>query len=142
MAVFLTGCASLEETIAVPERPAFFEQEIRSKTWNGPDGNPLKLLGWTVIHMRLRGELLIAKFGDTNTGFISCLEFYRVNRNESSQGLDTYMLVDHDWGPHLQNWGISRVTSVSPDEFDKRAVIRITRETIPKAGEQPKRLHY
>lgn len=140
---FAAGCCSLNEkprNAGTPEdtivnAPAFSEQEIRSKTWDDTQGHNIRLLGWSVISFKLRGELIIAKYGDTNTGFVTCLEFYRVIQNWTPKAQNSFVLLYHDYNPY-------KVTSVQPVEVQDNVGIAITRETITGTAKPSQQLRY
>ena len=86
--------------------------------------------------------MMIARFGDTNANQVRCLEIYRVNRKSDATLHDTFVLLDHDWGPREQGWWPSLVLSVEPIENIDRITFRITRETLPGRDMERKRLLY
>ena len=85
---------------------------------------------------------MIARFGDTTANLARCLEFYRVNRTPEAALRDTFVLLDHDWGPREQGWWPSVVLSVEPITSGERITFRIMRETMPGRGLERKRLLY
>ena len=136
------GCGSLQKQYAQSERPSFFEPEIRSRTWVDLDGVAIHFLSATVTNLGSHGEMMIARFGDTNANQARCLELYRVNRKTDATLHDKYVLLDHDWGPREQGWWPSVVLSVEPVVAPDRITFRITRETLPGRGTERKRLLY
>jgi hypothetical protein len=138
----LCGCGSLPKQYAPSERPSFFESEIRSKAWTDPDGVKVAFLGSTITNFGAQGEMMIARFGDTNANQVRCLELYRINRKANPTLRDTFVLLDHDWGPREQGWWPSIVISVEPIVGADRITFRITRETLPGRGVERKRLLY
>ena len=142
------GCCSLNHTTRVAEAPAFSEAEIRSKTWDDNYGHRLQLLEWTSVKLPNFDELRLAKYGDASTGFVTCLEVYRVSllpggtflsleniRNTQQQTSapgsrksiperQCFVLLDHDNKPGM-------VTHVASAERGGEAFFNITRETVP-----------
>lgn len=136
------GCGSLHKQYVPSERPSFFEPEIRSRTWVDIDGVPVRFLSSTVTNFGAHREMMIARFGDTNSNQVRCLELYRINRKTDPTLHDTFVLLDHDWGPREQGWWPSVVISVEPIVSADRITFRITRETLPGLGLARKRLLY
>lgn len=136
------GCGSMQKQYAPSERPSFFEAEIRSRTWADLDGVAVRFLSATVTNFGSHGEIMIARFGDTNANQVRCLELYRVNRKTDATLHDTFVLLDHDWGPREQGWWPSVVLSVEPIVDAESIAFRITRETLPNRGVERKRLLY
>jgi len=85
---------------------------------------------------------MIARFGDTNSNQVRCLELYRVNRKTDPTLRDTFVLLDHDWGPREQGWWPSVVISVEPTVSADRITFKIARETLPGRGLPKRRLLY
>jgi hypothetical protein len=139
--LLLCGCAT-QKQYAPSERPSFFESEIRSRTWTDPDGATVRYVSATVTNFGEQGEIMIARFGDTNANQVRCLELYRINRKTDATLRDSYVLLDHDWGPREQAWWPSVVISVEPIASPERVTFRITRETLPGRGVERKRLLY
>src|SRR5258708_4892270 len=72
------SCATCDRGVPSAAPLTFSEQEIRSKVWKDPNGVPMELLDWCVMSFTSDEQLLMAKFGNPRTGFVKCLEFYRV----------------------------------------------------------------
>ncbi len=136
------GCGSLPKKYAPSERPSFFEPEIRSRTWVDPDAVAVAFLSSTITNFGAHGEIMIARFGDTNSNQVRCLELYRVNRKTDPTLRDTFVLLDHDWGPREQGWWPSVVISVEPTVSADRITFKIARETLPGRGLPKRRLLY
>lgn len=136
------GCGSLQRQYTPSERPSFFESEIRSRLWVDPDGVPVHFLSATVTNLGSHGEIMITRFGDTNSNQVRCLELYRVNRKTDATLHDKFILLDHDWGPREQGWWPSVVVSIEPVVNTDKIIFRITRETLPGRGIERKRLLY
>jgi hypothetical protein len=134
--VFLFACAGCCSDIGTKttEKPIFTDGEAVAKTWTTPEGQVLRLLDSSVIDLNLRGKLLVKKYGDNNTGFVTCLDFYRVSTN--SIGQNEFALLKHDYKPGMM------VTSIKPVETQDRAAVFITRETIPGTATQHQGLRY
>lgn len=116
------------------EGPMFNDQEMISKTWISPRGDVFKLLDRTEIDFNLRGKLLVFKYGDPNTGFVTCLDFYRASTN--SMGEKKFTLIKHDFKSEMI------VTSIKPAESQNRAAIFVTRETNPGTAKQRQGMRY
>ena len=138
--------------------PAFSEQEIRSRTWQEGAEVTLQLLEWSEMEFQFHGRFLIAKYGKTDTGYVTCLDIYKVNDlGEGPEGvIPTYAsalltqavppsviisnrrsfdLIAHDNGREF-------VKAIQTDETPDGLIITITRQTIPKSTKEPMRLRY
>ena len=113
----------------------------------------MRLLDWSAIKAAGFDELVVAKFGDADTGLVTCLEFYRVSQRpggtflaveeppRSSQGVArtkavesvpesrVFILLEHDYKPGV-------VTSVKPEDAKGEILFRITREMKGRTGKR------
>jgi hypothetical protein len=127
------GCRSSVPNSLPFVQPAFFEEEVRSRTWTAPDGTLIEFLGST--NLDLQGHtILLAQFGDMKTKQIRCLEVYEINRKEDAASRDTFVLLNHDWGPREQSWWQSEVMLVEPLMHDNATSLKIIRHG-QRAGE-------
>src|SRR5207249_6290807 len=74
------GCASVQRARTTWDTPTFSEGEIRSKSWRDPQGKPVVFIDWSRANLKARGELLIVKYGDSESKVPTCLKFYRIVR--------------------------------------------------------------
>lgn len=126
------GCAC--RNIRPPTSPAFFEEELRSRHWQNSNAQTMALVNLDNITTKMGEILAIAKYGDTNTGAIKCLEFFRVIPKEFPRERDTFVLLYHDWGPREGNWRDTDVVSVKPEALLKGVYFRITRKILKSSG--------
>jgi hypothetical protein len=127
----------------MPERPTFFEHEIRSKVWTAQDGSAVGLIDWTVIKSLHHGEVLVVKFGETNMNTVNCLEFYAVQRRDSPTSSERYLLVDHDYGPQSKyTWENSNVVAFNYFDSKEKMVFGIKREIRTEGTDRRKLIHY
>src|SRR6266540_2785376 len=152
------GCCSLDRGVSTGG-PAFSEDEIRSKTWEDSDGRRLQFLEWSSIKFAGFDELVLARYGELSTGYVTCLEFFHVvqrpegtflSLEQSSHTAESaplpyvlkaiperrfFILLEHDYKPTI-------VTSVKPEKRNGEVYITILRETVPEATDQRKGLRY
>jgi hypothetical protein len=136
----------------VGEKPCFLEGEIRSRTWDDPQGDRVRLLDWSVTKLSGFDDLLVVKFGPP-TGLPTCLELYRVSHRPGGAFLSSdpvsrgsepaaqanvvevvpertvFILLEHDYGPGI-------ITSVKPEASGDEAIFRITREVQRPTGQR------
>lgn len=136
------GCGSPQQRHIPSDRPSFFEPEIRTRMWVHLDGAAIHFLGATITNLGAHGEMMIARFGDTNQNLARCLEFYRINRKIYPATHDTFVLIDHDWGPREQGYWPSAVISVEPIILPDHVSFRVTREALPGQPAKGGRLLY
>lgn len=122
------GCAS--RNIGAPTNPAFFEEEIRSQHWQNFKNQTMALVSWDKFTTRGNQNFVIAKYGDTNSSTIKCLDFFRVMPKEYPRERDTFVLLYHDWGPREGNWRDTDVVSVKPEELTEGVRFTIVRRIL------------
>ena len=140
--VVCTGCSLGKTKIALYDRPrprpSFSELEITAKSWNLGKARSIQFLEWSMVPHKLRGvpgELIIAKYGDKNTGEIKLLEFYRPLEKLTADSRQEYFLVNHDSR-------FDKLISLKT-ECDKDGVrIEIRRESAPDSSLRRKRTYY
>jgi hypothetical protein len=158
LVVLATGCSSPTRTGASFRLPTFSEREITSKTWTDSLGRKTQFLESSTVVSSTCGEVLVAKYGETNTHSITCLEFYEVASEPETRGLmfdpwtvspnekpheavqkvpaqKSFILLQHDY-----RFGM--VTSIKTTDSDRRLAIDITRETVPGTATPRKGLRY
>ena len=135
IAVAFIGCGTLRGSKTICNKPAFYEQQIRSMTWTDAQGNGIRLLDWSVVDLKHLGKMVIAKFGHSETAIATCLEFYRVVPKLTPGGVDSYVLTENDCKHGM-------VMSVEPIWKGGSVFFQITRETIPGTEKQRKRFTY
>jgi len=151
------GCAQMNRSSSF-RPPVFFEGEIRSKSWTDSEGRRLQLVDWSVVDLQEQGEMLIAKFGDTNSELATCLEFYRVCRepegfflvqrektpeSDSTFSMEKklvpervlYLLLERDPKPGM-------VKSVETNRQQGKSYFTVVRETIPETPKKRQGLRY
>jgi len=137
------GCSSLRQKYAKPEGPAFFEHEIRTKAWAAQNGTAIGLVDWTIVKSSYHGEILVAKFGETNRNTVNCLEFYAVQRSASPMRSEKYLLIGHDCGPQSKyTWVDSKVVSLIYSDSKEKLAFGIVREVKAEEADKRKRLYY
>lgn len=136
----LFGCCSTPDSTFL-DRPRFFEQEITSRRWVDMDGLEVHYLRSSTSNFPGHGEIMIAEFGNKDSKQARCLEIYKVQRKAAPNLHDTFILLDHDWGPREQAWWGSVVVSVQAVMISDRIAFGIVREPT---GDNPKgsQLHY
>jgi hypothetical protein len=122
---------STPTTGPVPAMLRFSEVEIRSRTWTDTHGRHLALLEWFQVRSYDGDQLLIAKYGDTSTKRIFCLDFYRAITPADRPRVPDYLLLAHDLAE-------STVTSIAAQTNGTLTVFNIVRETVPGTS-QPRR---
>ncbi len=135
IAVSCAGCGTFCATKTVYDKPAFYEQQIRSMTWTDTQGNVIRLLDWSVVDLKHLGKVVVARFGPSDKGIATCLDFYRVVPKFTPTGVDSYVLTEHDC-----KYGM--VISVEPIWQGRSVFFQITKETIPGTEKQRKRFTY
>jgi hypothetical protein len=130
--LFGSGCAF--QDARPPKIPAFFEEELRSLNWKNPKGQTVALVSWDNISATADEDLVIAKYGDRNTGVIQCLDFFRVMPKEYPRERDIFVLLYHDWGPRDGNWRDTEVVSIKPEKLPNGVRFRIIRKILPVSG--------
>jgi hypothetical protein len=157
LAIILDGCVSPNEGIQT-KATTFSEREIRSRVWKEAASETLQLLEWSEIEFQCHGKLLVAKYGNTNTGFVTCLDIYRIN--DLGEGPDgvvptfgsvlltptlpppgvianrrSFGLIAHDSGREM-------VKTIQTEETSDDVIITITRETIPGLAKERMQVRY
>jgi hypothetical protein len=86
MALVCGACNATRRTLPSVEGPLYSEQEIRSRTWIDPHGHPVEIAEWLVVKSSKGDELLIASYKERDTGLVTSLDFYRVERDKATYG--------------------------------------------------------
>ena len=108
---------------------------IVSTHWADSQGRVLEFVCASNVVFNMPSDVLIAEYGDTNSGIVTCLDFYRpINLNSARSG---FILLAHDIEPATM-----MVTSIKTKELDDKAAILITRETIPNGASQRQAAQY
>jgi hypothetical protein len=109
--------------------------QICSRHWIDDQGRVLEFICTSNLMFKGLSKLLVAQYGDTNAGIVTCLDFYRP---ADLPGLHSeFIQLVHDVKPAKM-----MVTSVNAAEFENGMAIMITRETIPDGMNQRKGLQY
>jgi hypothetical protein len=126
--------------------------------WRDPYGRFVALVDWSTVNLGANADLVVAKYGDTNSSAVTCLEFYRIIRRPrglfvpqpsfSSPGLastnhvptelperEFLILVEHDCRS-------GAVISIAPGKSGAAAFIEITREERVGNSNEPRYLRY
>jgi hypothetical protein len=119
---FGTGCSSLVRNADYSVSPKFSEMEIRSRTWNNAEGQRLKLRSWSLIRLKHKDDLIIAKYGEENLNIDTSADVYRVVHQLHKP--DAFVPVWHDFES-------TRLADIKIDDNPDETLIRIIRETIP-----------
>ncbi len=137
LVVASAGCTAPREQAkwVNPSMVSFSEREIRTKSWHDSAGNVVSLLDWECTDVRRGGKLLIAKYGTTETRFITCLEFYRVAESVPPPKETHYILLAHDSANSI-------VTSIKVEDRGTVTSVNVIRETIPGTSEKRTRYSY
>src|SRR6266542_1842122 len=134
IALACSGCRMFCGRKIAYDKPAFYEQQIRSTSWTDAQGKVIRLLDWSVVDLKHLGKMVIARFGRADTGIATCLDFYRVMPT-LTPGVDSYVLTEHDCKHGM-------VISVEPIWQGRSVFFQITKETIPGTKQQRERFTY
>lgn len=131
LAVACSGCQTpgvVQAHVQLPDNLHFTEQEVHSRVWRDASGRTLSLIEWSVQHLKQHSTILIAKYGDPRTGFVTCLDFYEIHELPSPYGVDL-VFRGHDIRA-------GRVAAVEVTEQGRNIFFEIRREPISHDGNQ------